>query len=95
MYGTYIPSCPKLYVSHPAQVIDNAIADSKDAMSTNIAPLLCHRINNVNPMQFNREDAEHTLAAYTPYTSDVMNNNAIPVIKMTMLTTSTDFTNEE
>ncbi len=88
-----MPMPPKLYVNQPAQVMDNEIADRKDAKTTNIAPVLYHRIINVNPMQLNRADAEQILVAYTPYVSKVQNNITMPTIIMTLLSISATFRN--
>lgn len=60
------------------------MADRKDAITTNITPLLCHRIINVNPIQLNKADAEQILAVYTPYLSEVMNNNTTPTNRTTV-----------
>ncbi len=73
--------------------MDNEIADSKDAKTTNIAPVLYHRIINVNPMQLNRADAEQMLAAYTPYVSEVINSIVIPIITMAIFIVSANFIN--
>jgi len=62
--------------------MDNEMAESKDAKTTNNAPVLYHRIINVNPIQLNRADAEQILVAYTPYVSKVQNNITMPTIIM-------------
>lgn len=93
IYGIYIPTLPKLKVNHPAQVIDRAMADNNDANITNMTPFLCHRIINVNPIQFNRAEAEQILAAYTPYVSEVKNNIAIPTNIIKIFAANTNLRN--
>lgn len=89
----YMPILPKLYVNHPAHVIEIAIVDNRDGRITNITPHLCHRNINVSPMQLNRADAEQILDAYTPYASVVTNSITIPTVIVTMFAISANFKN--